>query len=83
MDCSKYLGENGLAEFWNLTKQYVDAKIWIGTKQEYQINALTIPIGTMIIITDENEVITPEDNNNSSIAILGVALLGSMVLGKS
>lgn len=82
MDFSKYLGEAGLAELWDLMTAYVDGKIWIGTREEYESAASTIKLGTMVIITDESDVIEPEVEVNSTSATLGIALLGSMILGQ-
>ena len=82
MDFSKYLGEAGLAELWNLMAAYVDGKMWIGTREEYEAAASTIKVGTMVIITDESDVIKPEVEVNSTSATLGIALLGSMILGQ-
>ena len=50
MDFSKYLGEVGLTELWNLMTAYVDNKIFIGTKSEYEAAAANIPVGTMVVI---------------------------------
>ena len=87
MDFSKYLGEVGLTELWNLMTAYVDGKIFIGTKAEYEIAASTIPVGSMVIITDESDVVIPpvveKPSNDSTIAILGTAVLGQMILGRS
>lgn len=96
MDFSKYLGEAGLAELWNLMTAYVDGKIFIGTRAEYEANAANIAVGAMVIITDEGDVEippivekpeeVPEENlpdSDSTIAILGAAILGQMVLGRS
>jgi hypothetical protein len=82
MDFSKYLGEAGLAELWDLMAAYVDGKMWIGTREEYEAAASTIKVGTMVIITDESDVIEPEVEVNSTSATLGIALLGSMILGQ-
>ena len=82
MDFSKYLGEAGLAELWDLMATYVDGKMWIGTREEYEAAASTIKVGTMVIITDESDVIEPEVEVNSTSATLGIALLGSMILGQ-
>lgn len=84
MDFSKYLGEVGLAELWNLMTAYVDGRLFVGTRAEYEAAASSIPIGAMVVITDESDVVLPEvEEDTSSIAILGTALLGSMILGKS
>lgn len=84
MDFSKYLGEVGLTELWNLMTAYVNDKIFIGTKAEYENAASTIPTGAMIIITDESDVVLPPivEQPNSTIAVLGIARLGEMILGK-
>lgn len=82
MDFSKYLGEAGLAELWDLMTAYADNKIWIGTREEYESIADTIKLGTIVIITNESDVIEPEVEVNSTSATLGIALLGSMILGQ-
>lgn len=82
MDFSKYLGEAGLAELWDLMTAYVDGKMWIGTREEYENAAATIKVGTMVIITDESDVVEPEVEVSSASATLGIALLGSMILGQ-
>lgn len=83
MDYTKFLGEVGLTELWNLMTAYVDGKLWMGTRSDYESAAAGIPVGTMVIITDESDVIEPDVEDTSSIAILGIALLGSMILGQS
>lgn len=84
MDYTKYLGEAGLAELWNLMTAYVNKKIFIGTLSEYEAVASTMPVGAIVILTDESNVEIPpvEDEITSSTAILGTALLGSMLLGQ-
>ena len=86
MDFSKYLGEIGLAELWKLMLAYVDNKIFIGTREEYESTVDSIPVGAMVIITDESDVIEPpvdeEGTTKSTIAILGIAKLGDMILGQ-
>ena len=86
MDFSKYLGEVGLAELWKLMLAYVDNKIFIGTREEYETTLDSIPVGAMVIITDESDVIEPpvdeEGTTQSTIAILGIAKLGDIILGK-
>ena len=80
---SKYLGEAGLAELWDLITAYADGKIWVGTREEYESIADTIKLGTIVIITDESDVIEPEvEIDNTTSATLGIALLGSMILGQ-
>ena len=87
MDFSKYLGEVGLTELWNLMTAYVDGKIFIGTRAEYEANVSNIATGTMVIITDEGDVVIPpiveQPEKDSTIAILGTAILGQMILGRS
>ena len=60
MDFSKYLGEVGLAELWNLMAAYVDGRLFVGTRAEYEEAASSISIGTMVVITDESDVIPGE-----------------------
>ena len=84
MDFSKYLGEVGLAELWNLMIAYVDKKVFIGTQDEYNEVANTLPIGAIVVIIDkEEEIIPPSQDETIATAYLGTAKLGAMVLGKS
>lgn len=90
MDFSKYLGEVGLTELWNLMTAYVDNKLFIGTKEEYEAAAANIPVGAMVVIIDESDIIIPpvveeeeKPEIDTTIAILGAALLGKMKLGRS
>lgn len=90
MDFSKYLGEVGLTELWNLMTAYVDNKLFIGTKEEYEAAAASIPVGAMVVIIDESDIIIPpvveeeeKPEIDTTIAILGAALLGKMKLGRS
>lgn len=84
MDFSKYLGEAGLAELWDLMTAYIGDRLFVGTRAEYEATASSIPIGAMVIITDESDVVLPEiEEDTSSTAILGTAQLGAMILGKS
>lgn len=83
MDFSKYLGEVGLTELWNLMTAYVDGKLFIGTREEYEANVSKIQVGAVVIITDESDVERPPVEENASTAILGAALLGSLILGQS
>lgn len=82
----KFLDTQGVSDFWKIITTYVDNKIWVGTKTQYNIAAALheISAGTLVIITDENDVvIPPKEENTSSVAILGTAQLGAMILGKS
>lgn len=90
MDFSKYLGEVGLTELWNLMTAYIDNKLFIGTKEEYEAAAASIPVGAMVVIIDESDIIIPpvveeeeKPEIDTTIAILGAALLGKMKLGRS
>ena len=90
MDFSKYLGEVGLTELWNLMTAYVDNKLFIGTKEEYEAAAASIPVGAIVVIIDESDIIIPpvveeeeKPEIDTTIAILGAALLGKMKLGRS
>ena len=51
---------------------------FVGTSEEYNLanSAGQISSGTLVIITDEEEI-----PNSSTTAVLGAALLGSMILG--
>lgn len=62
-------------------KEYVDSKIFIGTKAEYETaNAAgTIAIGTLVCITDDDD----EVMSSATTAMLGTAILGTMILGAS
>lgn len=86
MDFSKYLGEVGLAELWDLMLAHVDERLFVGTRAEYEAAAASIPVGAMVIITDESDVVLPpvveKPEMESTIAVLGVAKLGQMILGK-
>lgn len=82
----KFLDAQGVSDLWKLMTAYVDGKLWVGTQVQYKVASALgeIPVGTMVIITDESDVVLPEvEEGTSSIAILGTALLGSMILGKS
>ena len=83
MDFSKYLGEVGLTELWNLMVAHMDERLFIGTRAEYEAAIDSIPVGAIVVITDESDVVLPEVENSTSTSILGTALLGSMVLGKT
>lgn len=81
----RFLDAQGVSDFWKIIATYVDNKIWVGTRVQYDIAAALneIAVGTLVIITDESDVLEPPQENTSSMAILGTALLGSMVLGQS
>lgn len=84
MDFSKYLGEVGLTELWNLMLAHMDERLFVGTRAEYEAAIGSIPVGAMVIITDESDVVLPPivEKPSSTIAILGVARLGEMILRK-
>lgn len=84
MDFSKYLGEVGLTELWNLMLAHMDERLFVGTRAEYEAAIDSIPVGAMVVITDESDVVLPPivEKPSSTIAILGVAKLGEMILGK-
>lgn len=60
------------------TVQHCDSKIFIGTLAEYQeaYAAGKIAVGALVIIMDEGE------DANDTIALLGTAVLGKMILGQ-
>ena len=84
MDFSKYLGEVGLTELWNLMLAHMDERLFIGTRAEYEAAIDSIPMGALVVITDESDVVLPPvvEKPSSTTAILGVAKLGEMILGK-
>ena len=84
MDFSKYLGEVGLTELWNLMLAHMDERLFVGTRAEYEAAIDSIPVGALVVITDESDVVFPPmvENPSSTIAILGAAKLGEMILGK-
>lgn len=73
MNDNLYMGEVGLAALWDLMKQYVDGKIFIGTQEEYDKVSDTLAIGSLVIIIDNKSEIT---------SVLGEAILGKMILGE-
>ena len=87
MDFSKYLGEVGLTELWNLMIAHMDERLFVGTRAEYEAAIDSIPVGAMVVITDESDVVLPpiveKPEQDSTIAILGTAILGQMILGRS
>lgn len=94
MDFSKYLGEVGLAELWDLIMAQLDSRLFIGTRAEYDAIATNIPVGAIVIITDESDVVLPpvieepdipeveEPEISLTTAKLGTALLNQMILGQ-
>lgn len=89
MDFSKYLGEVGLAELWDLIMAQLDSRLFIGTRAEYDAIAADIPVGAIVIITDESDVVLPpvvEEPDKPEISLttakLGTALLNQMILGQ-
>lgn len=84
MDFSKYLGEVGLAELWNLIIAQIDKKVFVGTQEEYNKVADTLPVGAIVILIDKEEGVIPPPTEDETIATayLGTAKLGAMVLGK-
>lgn len=87
MDFSKYLGEVGLTELWNLMLAHMDERLFVGTRAEYEAAIDSIPVGALVVITDESDVVLPpiveKPEQDSTIAILGTAILGQMILGRS
>ena len=81
---------NGVLEFNDIaTKDFcektVGSKIFIGSQEQYIIANRNgeISIGALVIITDGN---IENDNNNDyseTSAILGKAIIGTLLLGKS
>lgn len=83
MDFSKYLGEVGLTELWNLMLANVDGRLFVGTRAEYEAAIDSIPVGALVVITDDSDVVPPTtERPSSTVAILGTAKLGELILGK-
>ena len=83
MDFSKYLGEVGLTELWNLMLANMDGRLFVGTRAEYEAAIDSIPVGALVVITDDSDVVPPTtERPSSTVAILGVAKLGELILGK-
>jgi hypothetical protein len=63
---------------------HVNGRLFIGTRAEYEAAIDSIPTGALVVITDESDVVLPPiaEEPSSTIAILGVAKLGEMILGK-
>ena len=77
-----------LSDYDALIKEYIASKIlasetksmFVGTMAEYQTanTAGTIPVGCIVYITDDS---VDTEAGDATSAILGVAVLGSMILG--
>jgi hypothetical protein len=79
MDFSKYLGEVGLTELWNLMLAHIDGRLFVGTRAEYEAAASSIPEGALVVITDDGDVVLP--SADATTATIGIAQLGKMILG--
>lgn len=57
-------------------------RIFIGTMKEYQeANGIgSVPVGALVVITDEDNVQSP--SSGKTISRLGIAIIGSMILGQ-
>ena len=76
-----YITEEKLEEKGLATKKEVNSRFFIGTREEYDelVNSgKKFQNGAVIIILDPEEV-----ESDDTIAILGTAILGKMILGKS
>lgn len=83
MNFSKYLGEVGLTELWDLMLANVDGRLFVGTRAEYEAAIDSIPVGALVVITDDSDVVPPAtERPSSTVAILGTAKLGELILGK-
>lgn len=62
------------------TVQHCDSKIFIGTQEEYDIAYAEgkIAVGALVIILDENET-----NSDATTAMLGKAIIGTLLLGRA
>ena len=71
MDFSKYLGEVGLTELWNLMLAHMNERLFVGTRAEYEAAAASIPEGALVVITDDDDVVLP--SADATTATIGVA----------
>lgn len=62
------------------TVQYCDSKVFIGTQEEYDIACTEgkVAVGALVIILDENEA-----NSDATTAMLGKAIIGTLLLGRA
>lgn len=54
---NKYLDYEGLSQLWNLIMNHLDNKLFIGTREDYEIKNANndIPSGCLIVLLDEND----------------------------
>jgi hypothetical protein len=62
------------------TVQHCDSKVFIGTQEEYDIACAEgkVAVGALVIILDENEA-----NSDATTAMLGKAIIGTLLLGRA
>lgn len=62
------------------TVQHCDSKVFIGTQEEYDIAYAEgkVAVGALVIILDENEA-----NSDATTAMLGKAIIGTLLLGRA
>lgn len=72
----KYYNEK-LTQYIN--DNFSQSNIYVGTQEQYDIADAEgkIPVGTLVIILDENDLNSPEE----VAALLGTGVLGSFILG--
>lgn len=58
--------------------------VWTGTQAEYKAlnDADAIAVGTVVIITDDNDTASGDNTSGGTTAKLGTAILGTMILGQ-
>lgn len=76
----EYVTETELEKKITETVQYCDSKVFIGTQEEYNIAYAEgkVAVGALVIILDENEV-----NSDATTAMLGKAIIGTLLLGRA
>lgn len=87
MEEKKYLSLDMLALYDALIKEFINSKIFIGTKAEYETANANgkIPINTLVIITDDETTSggsgSGDSSSTSTSSLLGTGVLGYMILG--
>lgn len=81
------LDEAALEELIQNTNTKIEnlTSIWIGTKAQWEEAKVNIATGTVVIITDDNDIASggnSGDVTGGATAKLGTAILGTMILGQ-
>lgn len=75
----EYVTETELEKKITETVQHCDSKVFIGTQEEYNTAYAEgkVAVGALVIILDENEA------NGDTTAMLGKAIIGTLLLGRA